>query len=80
MSKSHRSLLFGAAAWFVVIYWLAQRGTFINGPNERPISLGLAFAAPILLFLLAIRTLPGWRACVTSISPILLIAMNGWRP
>jgi hypothetical protein len=41
--------------------------------------VGVAFAAPILLFLLAIRTLPGWRARVTTFSPILLIAMNGWR-
>jgi hypothetical protein len=79
MSKSHRPLLLGVAAWFVVIYWLAGRGTFINGPEERPIVVGIAFAAPILLFLAAIHTLPGWRARVTSISPILLIAMNGWR-
>jgi hypothetical protein len=79
MNKSQRPLLFGAAAWFVVIYWLAHRGAFVNGPDQRPIAVGTAFAAPILLFLLAIRTLPSWRSRVTSLSPILLIAMNGWR-
>lgn len=79
MNKSHRALLIGAAVWFVVVYWLAERGTFINGPDQRPIAVGVAFAAPILLFLLTIRMLPGWRALVTSISPVLLIALNGWR-
>jgi hypothetical protein len=79
MNNRHWPILVGAVAWFVVVYWLAHHGTFINGPNQRPVAVGTAFAAPILLFLLAVRVSPGWRARVTSLSPILLIAMNGWR-
>src|SRR5262249_57409978 len=37
------------------------------------------FATPILLLFAGIRLSPAFRARVTSISPILLIAMNGWR-
>jgi len=39
----------------------------------------LAFAAPILLFLATERIFPDVRARVTSVSPVLLISMNGWR-
>jgi hypothetical protein len=39
----------------------------------------LAFTAPILLFLVTERRLPSWRTSVTSVSPVLLISMNGWR-
>ena len=79
MKKQHWPQLLGAVGWFSVIYWLAERGTFISGPNKPPAAVGLAFAAPILLFLVIERTLPGWRARVTSVSPVLLISMNGWR-
>jgi len=54
----------------------AERGTFINGPNKPPLAVGLAFTTPILLFLVTERTLPGWRARVTSVSPVLLISVN----
>jgi hypothetical protein len=30
MNKQHWPLLVGAAGWFSVIYWLAERGTFIS--------------------------------------------------
>jgi hypothetical protein len=79
MNKQHWPLLFGAAGWFCAIYWLAERGTFVSGLNKPPAAVGLAFAVPILLFLVTERSLPGWRARVASISPVLLISMNGWR-
>lgn len=79
MNKEHWPLLFGAAVWFGTVYWLAERGTFSSGPDQPPVAVGVAFIAPILLFLASLRTLPGWRARVTSLSPVLLIAMNGWR-
>ena len=78
MNKQHWPLLFGAAGWFFAIYWLAQRGTFIS-PNKPPVAVGLAFTTPIVLFLLTQRIWPGWRARVTSVSPVLLISLNGWR-
>jgi hypothetical protein len=79
MSNRHRPLLIGAIVWFCLIYWLAGRGIFINGPGQRPVAVGTAFATPILLFLLAMRVSPSWRARVTSIPPIFLITLNGWR-
>ena len=79
MNKQHWPLLVGAIGWFSAIYWLAERGTFISGPYKPPLAVGLAFSVPILLFLVTERTLPGWRARVTSVSPVLLISMNGWR-
>jgi hypothetical protein len=78
MSKQHWPLFLGGAGWFCAIYWLAERGTFIS-PNKPPVGVGLAFGVPILFFLVTERTLPGWRARVTSVSPVLLISMNGWR-
>jgi len=79
MNRQHWPLLLGAAGWFVAIFWLAERGTFISGPNKPPLAVGLAFTAPILLFLVTERTLPGWRSRATSLPPVLLISMNGWR-
>ena len=79
MNKQHWPMLLGVAGWFSAICWLAERGTFISGPNKPPVAVGLAFVIPILLFLVTERTLPGWRDRVTSISPVLLISMNGWR-
>ena len=78
MNKQRWPLLLGATGWFCAIYWLAERGTFVS-PNKPPVAVGLAFTVPILLFLITERTLPGWRARVTSVSPLLLISMNGWR-
>src|SRR5215475_13332138 len=79
MNKQHWPLLLGAAGWFGAIYCLAERDTFVSGPNKPPVAVGLAFAAPILLFLATERTLPGWRSRVASVSPVFLISMNGWR-
>ena len=41
-------------------------------------ALAVAFLTPILLFLLSLQ-IPGWRALVVSIPPVLLIALNSWR-
>jgi hypothetical protein len=79
MTNRHLPLFFGAAVWFGAIYWLAARGVFVTGPEEPPIRLALAFAVPIVLFLVALFLFPGWRTLVLSISPIFLITLNGWR-
>jgi hypothetical protein len=79
MTNRHLLLLFGAILWFGAIFWLAARGVFITGPDDPPIRLALAFAVPILLFLIALFLFPGWRALIVSISPVFLITLNGWR-
>ncbi len=40
--------------------------------------VAVPFLAPLLLFLLGLGV-PGWRRLVLSISPVFLIALNGWR-
>jgi hypothetical protein len=75
----HLILLFGSVLWFGAIFWLAAHGAFISAPDERPITIAVAFIAPILLFLVGVRWFPGWRALVVSIAPVFLIAVNGWR-
>jgi hypothetical protein len=79
MNAKHVGLLVGALIWFGVIWWLADRGTFVNQPDRPPATVAIAFAVPILLFLLALRVSPAWRERVASVPPIFLIALNGWR-
>jgi hypothetical protein len=79
MSTQHKSLFAGALIWFVFVYWLAARGSFVSGPTQPPIALAAAFATPLLLFVAAVRIFAGFRRAVVSISPIFLIALNGWR-
>jgi hypothetical protein len=78
MNGRHLSLLVGAVVWFCAILGLAAKGAFVNGPDEPPIAVGVAFLTPLLLFLLGLG-IAGWRRLVLSISPIFLIALNGWR-
>jgi hypothetical protein len=79
MTNRHLPLVFGAALWFGAIFWLAARGVFVAGPDDPPIRLALAFAMPILLFLVALLLFPSWLALVVSVSPVFLITLNGWR-
>jgi hypothetical protein len=79
MTSRHLPLFFGGAIWFGAVFWLAAHGVFITGSDEPPIRLALAFAMPILLFLVALLLFPGWRALVVSVSPVFLITLNGWR-
>jgi hypothetical protein len=78
MNDKHFVLLLSTLAWFVVVGWLAASGMFISGPEERPLTLALAFLTPILLFLLSLR-ITRWRKLVLSVPPVFLIALNGWR-
>jgi hypothetical protein len=73
------ALYFGVALWFGVVVWLAAKRVFISAPNERPLALAIAFASPVVLFLVSVRQVPGWRARIVSIPPVFLICLNGWR-
>jgi hypothetical protein len=78
-TNRYRGLFTGTVLWFITVFWLAARGAFVAGPNERPLALAAAFFAPILFFLVSVRSLSLWRALVVSIPPVFLIAINGWR-
>jgi len=79
MSNRHLILLFGALLWLGAVVWFAAHDVFISGANERPVKLAAAFITPILLFLISVRLFPKWRSVIVSISPVFLIALNGWR-
>jgi len=79
MNAKYGRFFVGALIWFSAVSWLAARGAFASGPGRPPAAVAIAFATPILLFLLAMRVSPAWRARVVSIPPVFLIAVNGWR-
>jgi hypothetical protein len=66
-------------AWFLLILLLAVNRVFISRPGTPPLAVGIAFLAPVLLFLAAIQLAPAFRAYVLQISPIVLAALHGWR-
>lgn len=79
MNNRYVILLLGVVLWFGAIVWLAAHRVFISGPNDPPLTLAMAFLAPILMFVLSLRLFSRWRALILSIPPVFLIAMNGWR-
>src|SRR5262245_13518980 len=78
MNSKHTTLLVATLVWFGLALWLAAGGAFVSGLEEPPITIALAFALPILLFLVAML-IPSWRRLVVSIPPVFLICLNGWR-
>ena len=78
MEPGHVTLLAGALIWFATAYLLASRGAFVSGPDAPPITIGLAFLTPLLLFLVALL-ISSCLGLVVSISPVFLIALSGWR-
>jgi hypothetical protein len=79
MTNRQLILLAGVVLWFVAVFWLAAAGFFVSGPTEYPLSLGVAFAAPTLLFLTSVRMASDWRARIVAVPPVFLISLNGWR-
>lgn len=67
------------AAWFLLILLVAINHGFGNRPGTPPLALGIAFLAPVLLFLVALRFVSGFRTYVLQINPIFLSALHGWR-
>jgi hypothetical protein len=65
--------------WFLLILFLASHQAFIGASGKPPIAVGLAFAAPILLFIAAVQLSPALRTYVLNISPIFLASLHGWR-
>src|SRR5271170_3661918 len=67
------------ATWFLLILFLGFSHSFVSLPGEPPLTLGIAFIAPILLFLTALRFVPAFRSYVLGINPIFLATLHGWR-
>jgi hypothetical protein len=76
MRSTVRTLI---AAWFLLILLVAISHGFGNRPGTPPLALGIAFLAPVLLFLAALRFVSTFRTYVLQINPIFLAALHGWR-
>jgi hypothetical protein len=76
MRSAVRTLI---AAWFLLILLVAINHGFGNSPGTPPLALGIAFLAPIVLFLAALKLVPAFRSYILQINPIFLAALHGWR-
>jgi hypothetical protein len=66
-------------AWFVLIFTLGARGTFVGSPGTPPIALLVALFAPLGLFLLGYWTVPPLREFVLSADLRLIVGVQAWR-
>jgi hypothetical protein len=76
MRSAVRSLV---VAWFLLVLILAASRQFISPAGTPPLAVGIAFLAPVLLFLCAIWLAPAFRSYILQIDPIFLAALHGWR-
>jgi hypothetical protein len=76
MRSTVRTLI---VAWFLLILLLARNQGFVSTRGTPPLALGIAFLAPVLLFLAALQLAPAFRAYVLQVNPIFLAALHGWR-
>jgi hypothetical protein len=65
--------------WLLTVSLLGARGTFLGTPGTPPLALLVAFAAPLLVFTIALRASGAFRAFVLGIDPRVLLAMQAWR-
>lgn len=73
-------LLWGIAlVWFAAIYALAAGGAFQEAEPGPPFRFLPAVLAPPIAFLVAYRALPGLRAWVRALDPVLVTASQAWR-
>ncbi len=73
------SVLVILAVWFLVVLAAGSAGAFVSAPSQPPLPILLALAAPLLLFAVAYRALPGFRRFALEIDLRLLTALQGWR-
>lgn len=73
-------LLWGIAlVWFAAVYALAAGGAFQEAEPGPPFRFLPAVLAPPIGFLIAYRALPGLRAWVAALDPVLVTATQAWR-
>lgn len=65
--------------WSAGILWFALNDGFVQPVGGLPIKLLIAFTLPVILFLLAYRTLPALRAWVAALDIALVVVAQTWR-
>jgi hypothetical protein len=67
------------AIWFVLVFLLAEQGTFIRPQEAPPIPILLGFTIPLIVFLAAYLGLEAFRQLVLSVDLRVLTAIQAWR-
>ena len=67
------------AAWLLAVSLLGARGAFFGAPGAPPLALLVAFAVPLLVFSIALRSSGAFRAFALGMDPRVLLAMQAWR-
>ncbi len=67
------------AVWFLIVLVLGAEGVFESAPGNQPLPVLVAVLAPVLLFVLAYRTVPDVRAYALGLDLRLVTAMQAWR-
>src|SRR5262245_31515373 len=65
--------------WFLLVLAGGYAGAFESGPARPPLTILLAFVAPLLIFALVYRASRRFRDFVLSIDLRLLTAVQSWR-
>ena len=67
------------ALWLAVVLVLGSAGAFNRPPGEVPLPIGIGALGPLLVFLIAYRLSPAFRAFVLAIDLPLATAVQAWR-
>jgi hypothetical protein len=67
-----------AAAWLILVLLLGSARAFVTPPGEPPLGIAVAFAAPLLIFFVALAWRPV-RELMSSLDLRVISAIQGWR-
>jgi hypothetical protein len=82
-SKTHSSvalLVVGTlATWFVLVFFLGTRESFVRAPGAWPLPILIGVTAPLLIFLAAFWALGAFRNFVSTVDLRLVTGIQAWR-
>lgn len=76
---STQAVLIGLAVWLAAVMALGASGAYIGAPGRPPLSIFAGAVTPLIVFAIALRTSPSFRAFVSALDIRLIVAIQGWR-
>jgi len=67
------------AAWFASVVLLGASGAYVSPPGTVPVPIAIAVAAPIALFLVALRASRPFREFALAADGRLMLGIQAWR-
>jgi hypothetical protein len=67
------------STWLLLVVSLGATGAFVGRPGMPPVAIGIAVAAPLVLFSLWLRLSQTFREFVLCVDLRLIAAMQAWR-